>query len=208
MPLWPGASSMRMASRCRRPSPMGEAASSIATTSRHRFSKVQGAIRPTQPSGAFPHHRSKSPSRPRWRRVIPGCPDDPITLVVRAELHDQSLHLLAADRPDRRDARAPRAPRTGRAGPGGCASRPGCICPLSGVAARPGFSGAQVRETVQTLFWSRRSAPLTSCCTMTMTGCRHSLQHPIRPIGAGSSAWPFWRRTSSGGLLKVVNPQG
>ena len=33
------------------------------------------------------------------RRVIPGCPDDPITLVVRAELHDQSLHcLLPIDR--------------------------------------------------------------------------------------------------------------
>ena len=33
------------------------------------------------------------------RRVIPGCPDAPITLVVRAELHDQSLHcLLPIDR--------------------------------------------------------------------------------------------------------------
>ncbi len=33
------------------------------------------------------------------RRVIPGCPVDPITLVVRAELHDQSLHcLLPIDR--------------------------------------------------------------------------------------------------------------
>ena len=33
------------------------------------------------------------------RRLIPGCPDDPITLVVRAELHDQSLHcLLPIDR--------------------------------------------------------------------------------------------------------------
>ena len=33
------------------------------------------------------------------RRVIPGCPDDPITLVARAELHDQSLHcLLPIDR--------------------------------------------------------------------------------------------------------------
>ena len=33
------------------------------------------------------------------RRVIPGCPDDPITLVVRAELHDRSLHcLLPIDR--------------------------------------------------------------------------------------------------------------
>ena len=33
------------------------------------------------------------------RRVIPECPDDPITLVVRAELHDRSLHcLLPIDR--------------------------------------------------------------------------------------------------------------
>ena len=33
------------------------------------------------------------------RRVIPGSPDDPITLVARAELHDQSLHcLLPIDR--------------------------------------------------------------------------------------------------------------
>ena len=33
------------------------------------------------------------------RRVIPGCPDAPITLVVRAEIHDQSLHcLLPIDR--------------------------------------------------------------------------------------------------------------
>ena len=33
------------------------------------------------------------------RRLIAGCPDDPITLVVRAELHDQSLHcLLPIDR--------------------------------------------------------------------------------------------------------------
>ena len=33
------------------------------------------------------------------RRLIAGCPDDPLTLVVRAELHDQSLHcLLPIDR--------------------------------------------------------------------------------------------------------------
>ena len=33
------------------------------------------------------------------RRVIPGCPDDPITLVSRAELHDRTLHcLLPIDR--------------------------------------------------------------------------------------------------------------
>ena len=64
MPLWPGASSTRMVGRCRRPSLVGGVASSIATTSRHRFSKVQGAINPTQPSGAYPPHRSKSPSRP------------------------------------------------------------------------------------------------------------------------------------------------
>ena len=33
------------------------------------------------------------------RRVIPGCPDDPITLVSRAELHDRTLHcLLSIDR--------------------------------------------------------------------------------------------------------------
>ena len=39
-------------------------AGSIATMSRHRCSKGQGAIHPTQPSGAYPPHRSKSPSRP------------------------------------------------------------------------------------------------------------------------------------------------
>ena len=33
------------------------------------------------------------------RRVIPGCPDAPLTLVVRAELHDRTLHcLLPIDR--------------------------------------------------------------------------------------------------------------
>ena len=33
------------------------------------------------------------------RRLIPGSPDDPITLVVRAELHDRTLHcLLPIDR--------------------------------------------------------------------------------------------------------------
>ena len=65
MPLWPGASSMRMVGRCRRPFPTGEAASSIATTSRRRFSKVQGAVHPTQQSGVSPHHRSKSQPRDR-----------------------------------------------------------------------------------------------------------------------------------------------
>ena len=43
--------------------------------------------------------RSLRPLATVLRRVIPGCPDDPITLVVRAELHDQSLHcLLPIDR--------------------------------------------------------------------------------------------------------------
>ena len=43
-------------------------------------------------------HSAKAAAR-ALRRVIPGCPDDPITLVVRAELHDQSLHcLLPIDR--------------------------------------------------------------------------------------------------------------
>ena len=64
MPLWPGASSTRMVGRCRRPSLMGGVAGSIATMSRHRCSKGQGAIHPTQPSGAYPPHRSKSPLRP------------------------------------------------------------------------------------------------------------------------------------------------
>ena len=97
--LWPGASSTRMASRCRRPSPMGEAASYIAITSRHRFSKVQGAIRLTQQSGVSPHHRLEANLAAVLRRVIPGCPDDPITLVSRAELHDRTLHcLLPIDR--------------------------------------------------------------------------------------------------------------
>ena len=48
------------------------------------------------------YRRRQPPKRPKptvLRRVIAGCPDDPITLVVRAELHDQSLHcLLPIDR--------------------------------------------------------------------------------------------------------------
>ena len=72
MPLWPGASSMRLAGRCRRPSLMGGAAGSIATTSRHRCSKGQGAIHPTQPSGAYPPHRSKSQPRDRAASRDPG----------------------------------------------------------------------------------------------------------------------------------------
>ncbi len=46
-----------------------------------------------------PLARCVRPSATVLRRVIAGCPDDPITLVVRAELHDQSLHcLLPIDR--------------------------------------------------------------------------------------------------------------
>ena len=87
--------------------------------------------------------------------MIPGSPDDPITLVVSRRAPRSVAALFAADRPDRRDARAPRDPRTGRAGSGGCAPRQAASAPCPTSPARPGFSRAQVRETGQTLSWSR-----------------------------------------------------
>ena len=58
---------------------------------------------------------------------------------------------------------------------------PGCICPLSDVAARPGFSRAHVRETGQTLSWSGRSAPHTPCCTKMMPDCPVLVTAPDTP---------------------------
>ena len=115
--------------------------------------------------------------------------------------------LLAADRPDRRDPRAPRDLTNGSSRIRWMRVSPGCICPLSGVAARHGFLRAKVRDTCQTLSWSGRSAPHTPCCTKMMPDCPCSSQRRIRPIAVASSASPFWRRRSRERLLRGANPQ-
>ena len=141
------------------------------------------------------------------RRVIPGCPDDPITLVVRAELHDQSLHCLLPI--DRIVAMRERLETHERVEPDPVdASLARLHLPL---VRRRGetwvLKGPSAGNRPQTLSWSGRSAPHTPCCTRMMPDCPCSSQRRIRHIAAASSAWPFWRRRSSGELLKGANPQ-
>ena len=119
------------------------------------------------------------------RRVIPGCPDDPITLVeVRAELHDRTLHcMLPIDRivairerlephervePDPVDASLARLhlPLVRRRGETWVLKGPTCD-----------------RNRPDPVLVSRRSAPHTPCCTRMMPDCPCSSQRRIRPIG-------------------------
>ena len=141
------------------------------------------------------------------RRVIPGCPDDPITLVSAPNSTIGRCTACCRSTGSSRCASAS-SPTNGSSRIRWMRVSPGCIFPLSDVVARPGFSRAQVRETGQTLFWSRRSAPHTPCCTKMMPDCPCSSQRRIRHIAAASSAWPFWRRRSRERLLKGANPQG